>query len=65
MYIIHNEAKLSYVISLLYTVQKIHCCMYNVYNQDPTLSTSLTLDHEQNLTNSTLYKYKQSLVPKV
>ena len=25
----------------------------------------LTLDHEQNLTNSTLYKYKQSLVPKV
>ena len=38
--------------------------MYNVYNQDPN-PQYLTLDHEQNLTNSTLYKYKQSLVPKV
>ena len=39
--------------------------MYNVYNQDISNPQYLTLDHEQNLTNSTLYKYKQSLVPKV
>ena len=46
MYIIHNEAKLSYslfnnVIMILYTVQKtdfkgMQC---NVYNQDPTPGT--------------------------
>ena len=35
--------------------------MYNVYNQDISNPQYLTLDHEQNLTNSTLYKYKQSL----
>ena len=35
--------------------------MYNVYNQDISNPQYLILDHEQNLTNSTLYKYKQSL----
>ena len=51
------------MINLLYTVQKIHCCMYKSQCvQSRSNPQYLTLDHEQNLTNSTLYKYKQSLV---
>ena len=58
-----TDAYSSFVFFEILSANRL-CCMYNVYNQDPN-PQYLTLDHEQNLTNSTLYKYKQSLLPKV
>ena len=43
----------------------LYICTYVQCAQSRSNPQYLTLDHEQNLTNSTLYKYKQSLVPKV
>ena len=52
MYIWLPSSFCTNVLNLLYTVQKIDCCKYNVYNQDPTLSTWPVDPHlKQNLTN--------------